>query len=145
MDFGFLGGFLLGALSTVLVQFVVGVYLQPALKLREAIWSVDHSLLQYADVYNPHAPEARKREAQSRFRNHAGELSAKSRALLCYRVWVPLKLLPIRANVLAASRKQLIQLSNLAVTTHIDNPAMNAVKAEDEIRTLLNIKTTQEG
>ena len=58
MDFGFLGGFLLGAPSTVLAQFVVGVYIQPALRLREAIWSVDHSLLQYGDVDNPHAPES---------------------------------------------------------------------------------------
>jgi hypothetical protein len=140
----FLGGVLTGLVVAILVQFVVGVYIQPALKLREAIWSVDHSLIQYANVYNKSAPEALKGEAQSRFRNHASELSAKSRTLLGYRVWVRLKLLPMRANVLAASSK-LIYLSNLAITTHSDNPAMNAVKAEDEIRTLLNIKTTQEG
>ena len=138
----FLGGVLTGLVVAVMVQIVVGVYIQPAIQLREAIWAVDHSILQYANSYGQLAPEGRKVEAQSRFRDHAGALSSKSRALMCYTVWVPLKLLPKRANVIKASRK-LIYLAGLA--RDLSNDAgIQASDAENEIRELLGIKTDQE-
>lgn len=138
----FLGGVLTGLVVAVMVQLVVGVYIQPAIQLREAIWAVEHSILQYANSYGQLTPEGRKVEAQSRFRDHAGALSSKSRALMCYRVWVPLKLLPKRANVIKASRK-LICLAGLACDFSND-AGIQASDEENEIRELLGIKTGQE-
>lgn len=138
----FLGGVLTGLVVAVMVQLVVGVYIQPAIQLREAIWAVDHSILQYANCYGQLAPEEHKVEAQSKFRDHAGALSSKGRALMCYRVWVPLKLLPKRLNVIKASRK-LIYLAGLARDLS-SNAGAQASDAENEIRELLGIKTDEE-
>ena len=135
----FLGGVIAGILVAVLVQLVVGVYIQPALQLREAIWAVDHSLIQYGNAYGKVAPEPRKIEAQSRFRDHAGTLSSKSRALMLYGMWVPLRLLPKRENIVKASPK-LIYLAGLTRDLS-DDAGLKASDAEDEIRKLLGIVT----
>ncbi len=135
----FLGGGIAGILVAVLVQLVVGVYIQPALQLREAIWAVDHSLIQYGNAYGKLAPDPRKIEAQSRFRDHAGILSSKSRALMLYGMWVPLRLLPKRENIVKGSRK-LIYLAGLARDLSED-AGLNASDAEKEIRKLLDIET----
>ena len=41
----FIGGVLTGLVVAVVVQFVVGLYVQPVIQLREAIWAVDHSII----------------------------------------------------------------------------------------------------
>ena len=136
----FLGGVLTGLVVAVIVQVVMGIYIHPAIQLREAIWAVEHSLIQYANVYSSVAPEAYKIEAQFRFRDHAGTLSSKSRALMWYSVWVLLKLLPVRANVLMAS-EVLIYLAGLTRDSS-DDAGINASDAEYSIRRLLGIETS---
>ena len=135
----FLGGVIAGVLVAVLVQLVVGVYIQPALQLREAIWAVDHSLIQYGNAYGKLAPEWRKVEAQARFRDHAGALHSKAHVVMVYSVWAQLRLLPKRKSVVEAKRK-LIYLSNLARDLSED-AGLNASDAEKEIRKLLDIET----
>jgi len=131
-------GVLIGVVVAVVVQFVVGLYVRPAIELREAIWAVDHSIILFENSYGQLAPDQRKIEAQHKFRNHSGELSSKSRALIGHRFWSMCGLIPERSNILKASQK-LIFLAGL--TRDLSNDAgMNASTAESEIRKLLHIE-----
>lgn len=139
----FLGAVLLGIVVALTVQALAGIYIVPAIGLREAIWAVQHSLIKYSAVYSKNSPVAYKDEAHLKLRDHAGALDAKSRALICYRVWMCLRILPKRGNVLKASDK-LLYLSNLARTA--EDATNRAIEAEIEIRRLLGIEMgTKEG
>ena len=109
----FVGGVLTALIVAVVVRFVVDLYVLPAIALREAIWAVDHSIIVYANCYGQLAPQERKIEAQSKFRNHSAELSTKSRALIGHTFWSRMGLLPNELHILQAADK-LILLASLA-------------------------------
>jgi hypothetical protein len=131
----FLGGVLTGLIVAVAVRFVVDLYVLPAIALREAIWAVDHSIILYANCYGQLAPEELKIEAQKRFRNHSGELSTKSRALIGHTFCSRIGLLPRQAGILKAADK-LIFLAGCA-RDQGSQAATHASSAESEIRRLL--------
>jgi hypothetical protein len=135
----FLGGVLTGLIVAVVVRFVVDLYVLPAIALREAIWAVDHSIILYANCYGQLAPDELKIEAQSKFRNHAGELSTRSRALIGHTFWSRIGLLPKQANILKAADK-LIFLAGCA-RDQSSQAGMNASSVENDIRRLLKIQT----
>jgi hypothetical protein len=136
----FIGGVLTGLVVAVVVQFVVGLYVQPVIQLREAIWAVDHSIILYGNCYGQLAPEPLKKEAQHKFRDHSAELSTKSRALIGYKFWSACGLIPGLAYILRAS-EQLILLGNLTHDPRTD-AGRDASAAEHEIRRLLRIYST---
>jgi|SoiMethySBSTD1v2_1073268.scaffolds.fasta_scaffold240868_2 hypothetical protein len=134
----FLGGVLTGLTIAVVVRFVVDLSILPVIKLREAIWAVDHSLILYANCYGEPVPEELKIEAQLKFRHHAAELSTQSRALVGHTLWSRIRLVPNQAHILRAADK-LISLAGLA-RDPISQASMTASSAENDIRRLLQIQ-----
>jgi hypothetical protein len=135
---GFFGGVLTGLIVAVVVRFVVDIYVLPAIALREAIWAVDHSIILYANCYGQLVPDELKIEAQSKFRNHSGELSTRSRALIGHAFWSRIGLLPKQTHILKAADK-LIFLAGCA-RDQSNQAGMNANTAETDIRRLLKIQ-----
>ena len=134
----FLGGVLTGLIVAVVVRFMVDLSVTPVMKLREAIWAVDYSLILYANCYGEPVPEVLKIEAQSRFRHHAAELSIQTRALIGHAFWSRIRLLPNQAHILRAADK-LIFLAGLARDPS-SQATMTAGTAENDIRRLLQIQ-----
>ena len=134
----FLGGVLTGLIIAVVVRFVVDLSIIPVIRLREAIWAVDHSLILYANCYGEPVPEELKIKAQSKFRHHAAELSTQSRALVGHTLWSRIRRVPNQAHILRAADK-LISLAGLARDPS-SQASMTASSAENDIRRLLQIQ-----
>ena len=110
---------------TVLGGIIVFVFGQVASKLfieqiheqSKAISEIIDSLIFFAPLYsnpdnrNPPAAEKERDEASKTLRRHASQLSSKTYAIVWYRLWEALRVVPKRSGV-TASCKGLIGLSN---------------------------------
>ena len=102
-----------GAVIFVFGQLVGKFFIEPIHEQSKLIGEIANSLIIYADLYaNPGTgrPEAMD-EAATVFRQQASQLRVTSRSIPWYGLWVFLRFVPKRVNIIEASRN-LIGLSN---------------------------------
>lgn len=93
----------------IFVKFVI----EPIQEFRKLTGEIGHSLIYYANVYSNtrFCDDAKLHEAHNLFRRLSCELFAKTHVIPLYGVWVTLRLLPSRADIIKAG-SNLIGLAN---------------------------------
>lgn len=122
--------------GSVIIKFLV----EPLREFFRVKSKITESLIFYANVYlHPGWGGAVKMdEAQKVLRQLASELKAKTDAILCYRLWQSLKILPSRKKDIETAGNRLIGLSN---SVHDPGQEENNKERLKEIEKVLHIKT----
>lgn len=126
---------LMGVTIFSLGQIIVHLFIEPLLQHRRVVGEIDAALTYYANAYGNAEVLAREdwREASQTTRRLSAELSARTNAVLLYRAFALVRLVPERSDVQTAVGS-LIGLSNSGrsdMFTYIEN---NTRKIREALR-----------